>query len=218
MNKRSKKIYFPILVEISKFHSLVVGGGEVALRKTLSLLEFGGVVTLLSPRVNRELMELSRQGKIRLIKRPYSRKYLEGQQIVFCATNDRNTNKLVSSDCKAAGIMLNVADDPCLCSFILPANVTRGLLTISVSTQGKAPFFAKEMKRKLAANLSPYSADIMELAARFRSRLLSMDRDNSKAKTKAYRDFLATNWEELLAIGGKKKSNERIEQILKAKV
>ena len=122
----------------------------------------------------------------------------------------------MSAHCKRAGILLNAADNPALCDFILPATVKRGDLTISVSSQGKAPFFTKETKRKIAGLITPTTAAVMELAGEFRRRLLSNANLKSKQdKERAYTNFLSTDWEKLLETQGRRKSYRRMENILK---
>ncbi|HQT92512.1 MAG TPA: bifunctional precorrin-2 dehydrogenase/sirohydrochlorin ferrochelatase [Candidatus Kryptobacter bacterium] len=216
MKETGKYIYFPILIDLRRFPCLVVGGGKVALRKTQSLLEFNAKVTVISPKICDELKGLSTQGKIRVIRKPYSREFLKGHKIVFSATDNPETNQLVSRDCRCKGILLNVADGPSWCDFILPANLKRGDLIVSVSSQGKAPFFAKETQRKLADFLPPSAADIVELAGEFRRRLLSNANSGSRSvKDKAYRKFLSTDWEQLLATKGRKNSYRYLEEILR---
>ncbi len=209
-------MYFPILVDLGNLPCLVVGGGKVALRKVSSLLAFNGEITVVTPRCCKGLAALSRDGRIKVIRKRYSSKCIKGQKIVFSATNDPETNRRVSSDCKRAGLLLNVADIPSLCDFIVPAILKRGFLTISVSSQGKAPFFAKEMKKKLSEQLTPSAAGITQLAAEFRRRLLSNGLAKSpQAKAKAYSHFLSKDWENILAASGKRKSYRVLDEILK---
>ena len=216
MKKTGKYIYFPILIDLRRFPCLVVGGGKIALRKTQSLLEFNAKGTVVSPKICRELTALSTHGKGGIIRKPYSREFLKGHKLVFSATDNPETNQLASRDCRRRGILLNVADGPSWCDFILPANLKRGDLIVSVSSQGKAPFFAKETKRKLAGFLPPSAAHVAELAGEFRRRLLSNANGGSRSvKDKAYRKFLSTDWEHLLATKGEKKSHRYLEDILK---
>lgn len=204
------------MIDLQSLPCLVVGGGKVALRKVLSLLEFKANVTVVSPRLCSELTALSGRGKIKILRKAYSADCITGHKIVFSATDNPQINTMVNADCKRAGILLNAADNPSLCDFILPAIVRRGFLTISVSSQGKAPFYAKEMKRKLGEVISPMAGDIAELAAEFRRRLLSDNKDGSrKQKEKAYRAFLETDWDKILTGEGRRRSKRIIKQILK---
>lgn len=217
MRKKNEHIsYFPILVDLRKFPCLVVGGGKVALRKVLSLLDFNADVTVVSPKICKELMRLSVQGKITAVRRPYSSEFIESHAIVFSATDNPEINKLVSQDCRRSGVFLNVADAPSLCDFILPANLKRGDLIVSVSSQGKAPFLVKEMKRKLSGFVPPCAEEITKLAGEFRRRLLSSGHGKSRAvKDKAFKRFLSTDWEQMLAAKGKKKSYQYLEDLVK---
>jgi siroheme synthase-like protein len=218
VQKENKYRFFPILLDLQKFPCLVVGGGKVALRKVQALLKFNAEVTVVSPKLSRELIALSAGGKIIAINKPYSRKFISRNKLVFSATDDPKTNRMVSEDCKRKGILLNVADNPELCDFILSANLMRGSLIVSVSSQGKAPFLSKEIKGRLAKVLPPSTADVAELATIFRNRLLSNgNRLSRTAKRKKYKKFLAMDWEQILTTSGKKKSYQYLERILKEK-
>ena len=110
---------------------------------------------------------------------------------------------------------MNVADNPSLCDFILPANVKRGALTISISSQGTAPFMVKELKKKSELTFSPAYNEIMELAGDFRKKLLSDEKFKThRNRTKAFNKFIMTDWELMLANEGKKNSYKYMQGIL----
>ncbi|MCL5034542.1 MAG: bifunctional precorrin-2 dehydrogenase/sirohydrochlorin ferrochelatase [Bacteroidetes bacterium] len=219
VRRKSEYIYFPVLIDLRKFPCLVVGGGKVALRKVRSLLEFNAKVTVVSPRLSKGLIALSTESRIRIIRKPYSGTYIGENKLVFSATDNREVNLRVSEDCKRKGVLLNVADGPAWCDFILPANVKRGSLIVSVSSQGKAPFFARDTKKKLAAILPASAADVAELAGEFRRRVLSTGDGRSQAeKDKSYKKFLSTDWERILATKGKRKTYKYLEDILRETV
>lgn len=215
MKKSENSIFFPILLNLQKFPCLVVGGGEVALRKVQSLLLFNAKITVFSPIICKSLKELHKNNKIKIILESYSKDYLNKYKIVFCATNNRQINEQVHKDCKKEGILLNVADNPSLCDFILPANVKRGALTISISSQGKAPFMVSELKKKSELVFSPAYNDIMELAGDFRKKLLVSEKFKSpKSRTEAFNKFLKTDWESILENENKKSAYKYIQRIL----
>lgn len=216
MRKSEKPGFYPILISLEKLPCLVVGGGDVACRKVLSLLEFNGDVSVVSPRVSKQLISLSEKGKIRLIRKYYTKEIIKKFKIVFCATDNPKINKKVHDDCKREGILINVADNPPLCDFILPANIKRGDLTVSVSSQGSAPFYTREVKKKLNGFITPIYKDIISLAGEFRKHLLRDKRANSaRTKAKMFRIFTSTNWEKVLAENGKTNSQHYIKKILK---
>lgn len=53
--------YFPFMIELNNERCLIAGGGTVAYRKACSMLEFGAVVTVVSPEFCPELLELAEQ-------------------------------------------------------------------------------------------------------------------------------------------------------------
>ena len=216
MNKKENIGFFPILINLKRFPCLVVGGGKVAYRKVLSLLEFYADITVISPKICNALVELYNQHKIKIIKKTYSKEYIRGYKIVFSATDNPEINATVREDCSENGILLNVADNPPLCDFILPANVKRGNLTISVSSQGKAPFYTKEIKKKLDNFISPVHTRIIDLAGEFRDTLLSDRKNNSHTvKSRAFKNFLSTDWESILANECNGSAKKYIKDILK---
>ena len=216
--------FFPILINVQKYPCLVVGGGVIASRKITSLQEFNANITVLAPNISSRIEELNREGKIKVIKHSYSREFLHGFKIVFCATNNYQLNQSVYDDCVREGIFINVADNPPLCDFILPANIKRGDLTISISSQGKAPFYTRIMKKKLEHIVSPIHSEIIRLAGEFRKQLLtktselsdSGSKQNSdKIKAKMFKEFASIDWEKNLSQNGVKSSQHHVKKMLK---
>lgn len=214
MKKNKKAGFYPILINLQRFDCLVVGGGKVACRKVLSLLKFNADITVVAPKISKPILELAKQNRIRVIKKSYSSEYIEGIGVVFCATDNPATNKAVRRDCTKKGILLNVADEPELCDFIMPANVIRDDLTISVSSQGKAPFFTKEMKNKIEQLISPVYKDIFRLAAELRKQVLLDKKLDEKTRTKIFSHFTSKNWEKKLSKNGRKSNKEYIKETL----
>jgi len=208
--------FYPVLINLKRFPCLIVGGGKVAYRKALSLLEFHADITVISPKFCKPLMELHQQEKIKVIKKSYSKQFILGFKIIFSATDNQEINKTVSQDCREEGILLNVVDNTPLCDFILPANVKRGDLVVSISTQGKAPFFTKAVKEELEKILPEEYKEVLELAAEFRKRLLKgKNKYKDQNKTKLFDKFLSINWVNILAEKGKVKSKMDIDKMLR---
>ncbi len=207
--------YFPVLISLNKFPCLVVGGGTVAYRKTLSLLAFNACITVLSPQTCKPFLSLAEENKIKIIRGSYTKKYIKNFKMVFCATNNKKINQTVYEDCAKEGILLNVADAPALCDFILPANVKRGDLTVSISSQGTAPFYTKEIKEKVGRFLSPEYTEIIKLAGLFRDRLMKNPKTkSSKTKAKMFKKFTAIDWETYLRENGPRNSYKQFQKLL----
>jgi precorrin-2 dehydrogenase/sirohydrochlorin ferrochelatase len=145
--------YYPLCLEMAGRRCLVVGGGPVAERKVAGLLEAGARLTVVSPAVTARLADWARAERIRLIGREYAASDLVGHSVVFVATDDGRVNADVARDARAAGVLVNAADDPAHCDFILPAVLRRGELTVAVSTGGASPALARTVRDELDAYL-----------------------------------------------------------------
>jgi uroporphyrin-III C-methyltransferase/precorrin-2 dehydrogenase/sirohydrochlorin ferrochelatase len=154
---------------------LVVGGGGVALRKAQSLVEEGARVTVVAPEAVEPLHELARRGRLSLELRPYRAGEAVGYALVFTATDRRDVNHQVYDDADGAGVWVNAADDPELCSFHLPARVRRGPLQLAVASSGEAPFAVRRIRQLLETRFGPEWGEWADAAARFRTRVRELD-------------------------------------------
>lgn len=145
--------YYPVCLEMRQRRCLVVGGGPVAERKVAGLLEAGARLTVVGPSATGRLRAWARAGRVRLLLRDYAASDLGGHSIVFVATDDGRVNADVARDAREAGVLVNAADDPAHCDFILPAVLRRGALTVAVSTGGASPALARTVRDELDAYL-----------------------------------------------------------------
>ena len=167
--------YYPVCLDINNRDCLVVGGGQVGTRKVRTLLACGARVTVVSPEVTEELSRLGREGKIRIALRDYSADDLESAFLVIGATDDSGLNRRVHRDAETARRLCNIADQPDLCNFVLPAVVTQGDLIIAVSTSGRSPAFAKHLRRRLQKEFGPEYGRFLDLMGAIRRRLLASE-------------------------------------------
>jgi precorrin-2 dehydrogenase / sirohydrochlorin ferrochelatase len=148
--------YYMACLDLRGRDCLVVGGGRVATEKVRGLLDCGANVTVVAPAVDDELRALA----VRLVERAFSRSDVVGRFLVVAATNDRSVNADVSSVARERETLCNVADDPELCSFILPAIVRRDPIVVGVSTGGASPALAQRIRADLAELVRPEHADL----------------------------------------------------------
>jgi uroporphyrin-III C-methyltransferase / precorrin-2 dehydrogenase / sirohydrochlorin ferrochelatase len=159
---------YPVTLALRGRPVLVVGGGEVALRKIEGLLAEGARLTVIAPAAVPGVEELARRGAVELRLRRHRPGDVAGFALVFAATDDRAANVRVSEEARDAGIWVNVADDPELCTFHLPARVQRGALQLAIASGGGAPFVSRRLRQVLERRFGPEWAEWMEAAARFR--------------------------------------------------
>ncbi len=159
--------YLPVFVDLAGRRCLVVGGGEVAVRKLEALLSAGACVTVVAPEVAPEIERLASAGAaVRIERRGYRTEDLTGIALAFAATGDASLQQRVAGDATAAGVWLNAVDEPERCSFVMPAIVERGAITVAVSTGGSSPALARVLRRRIEAWLGPeYPAAAEHLGA-----------------------------------------------------
>jgi len=163
--------YYPVNLKIENKKCVVVGGGKVAERKIKLLLEKGALVTVISPKITLLIEKLWRETKISYLAVTYTSSPLKDAFLVIAASNDRTVNSRVAKDANRLGILVNVVDSPAESSFILPAILSRGDLTIAVSTAGKSPALARKIKEDLALIYSEEYGDLIEMIAQARERI-----------------------------------------------
>jgi len=158
--------YYPVNLDLRERRCVVVGGGQVAERKTLSLLEAGADVTIVSPVLTPKLADLSASGKVLHAPALFHEAHLAGAYLVIAATNDLTVNRTVAQLCRKKGILVNVAAPPEESSFIVPSVVERGDLVIAVSTSGASPALSRSIRRELEKQYGPeYELLLTRLAA-----------------------------------------------------
>jgi uroporphyrin-III C-methyltransferase/precorrin-2 dehydrogenase/sirohydrochlorin ferrochelatase len=140
---------YPISLLIRDLPCLVLGGGAVAERKVLRLLDAGARVRAVAPEITKQLECLSADGIIEVIRREASMEDLDGMRLVIIATSDAETNEAIALEAQRRGLLVNVVDVPRLCNFYVPATVDRGPINVAVSTGGAAPALAKHLRRRL---------------------------------------------------------------------
>ncbi len=183
---------YPVMLSLRGRPALLVGGGEVALRKIEGLLAQGARLTVVAPEVAAGVDELARRGAIELHRRRYGPGDVAGFALVFAATDDREVNSRVFADARDAGIWVNVADDPEYCTFHLPARVQRGPLQLAIASDGGAPFAVRRLRQLLEHRFGPEWSEWMEAATRFRQdvRALGLPRAEVERRHDAF--FAAT--------------------------
>ncbi|MFH1783151.1 MAG: bifunctional precorrin-2 dehydrogenase/sirohydrochlorin ferrochelatase [Candidatus Omnitrophota bacterium] len=141
--------YFPIALRLKAKDILVVGGGKIAERKVLSLLEAKAKVLVIAPLVTKRLKDLYGQGKIRLFSRGVRRTDIKNVTFIIAATDDKDTNKDVCGWARKLGIPVNVVDKTELCDFISVATLKIDKALISVYTDGLDPKLSRDLKKYL---------------------------------------------------------------------
>jgi len=168
MYKAKSNKYYPLFADLKGKCVLVVGGGKVAERKVMRLLEAGAQVTLVSPEVTPTLERLMQQGKIHHKSRSFKEKDIHGAWLVVAATDNRSVQKEVHALANEKQVFCNVVDQPEYCTFIVPSEIRRGDLSIAISTGGKSPALAKALRRKFEQEIGEEFGEYLDLLGQLR--------------------------------------------------
>jgi precorrin-2 dehydrogenase/sirohydrochlorin ferrochelatase len=163
--------FYPVNLEITRRSCVVVGGGSVAERKVVRLLDAGGIVAVVSPLLTKRLTQLAEDKRIIHINRAYQQGDVGHSFIVICATDNASINKLIAEEGMKAGALVNVVDAPELGNFSVPSQVAHGDLLFTVSTGGKSPVLAKRLREELAKCYGPEYGLYLDLIAKARTKM-----------------------------------------------
>jgi uroporphyrin-III C-methyltransferase / precorrin-2 dehydrogenase / sirohydrochlorin ferrochelatase len=171
--------YFPLFFDLNGQKVLVVGGGEVALRKVSLLERAGASITVVAPSVVPELERRAAQAQLALVQREFIPADLDGARLVIVATPRRAVNRWISTLSDARAIPVNVVDDREASRVIVPAIVDRGPVLMAVSTGGASPVLARRWRERLEAfvpkRIGELASWLRELRGVSRRRLRSAD-------------------------------------------
>lgn len=209
--------YYPVSLDLANRSCIVIGGGKVAERKVKGLLTCGARLTVISPELTAGLTALHAEGRLLWVRRPYREGDLAAAFLVIAATDDTDVQRRIHREASSLGILLNVADVPKCCNFILPATVRRGDLTVAVSTGGKSPALAKQLRLKLEKKIGPEYKILLNILGDLRTAVLADGR--SQAENEAlFNELIHHDMLEWITVGAWEKIEHHIRAILGDKV
>lgn len=180
-------MFYPVYLNLKGKRVVVIGGGEVAERKVESLLGTEGLIVVISPKVTPRLASLVDENRIDLQLRPYTPGDCAGAALVLSATDDPAVSRAVFQDATAIGALINTADQPALCDFIMPAVVRRGDIVIAISTGGTSPGLAARLRQKISKIIGPEYEQLAGLLSQARPEIRRRLPDERERKALHYR-------------------------------
>lgn len=158
--------YFPFFVDITGLRCVIAGGGTVAYRKIQVLLEYGPSLTVIAPEVIPQISDLG--GRIEVIRRKIRDEDIDGAFFVVAATGDGAVNRHLSELCRGRRIPVNVVDVKEDCSFIFPALLKAGEVTVGISTGGSSPAAARYLKKHFQEAIPDCFGELSETLGSYR--------------------------------------------------
>ena len=186
--------YFPFYMDIEGKLCVIAGGGKVAYRKVCDLLPFGPCIRVISKEFNAELEALGKdasrtQGRLQLNRRLFSMEDIKDADFVIAALSDEALNSQISAYCKENRIPVNVVDVKDKCSFIFPAMIKRGPVTVAVSSGGASPVFTRLLKERIKQVLPKQTEGIADQLGSLRQEIFSLFPDSSKKRAAVFTEL-----------------------------
>ena len=197
--------YFPMFVDMTERECLIVGGGNVAYRKVIVMLDFGAKGTVVAEDICDELRKLTiddiasedktgsytanKENRITFIKRRFERKDCDGMEVVIAATDDNALNHEIAEYCKANGIMVNAVDQKADCSFIFPSYIKEKNLVAAFSSGGNSPVLTQYLKGKEQEVLTPSLGELNEYMGQIREKVIAQY-DTEAERKRVFKEIL----------------------------
>ena len=200
--------YFPMYVEIENRPCLIVGGGEVALRKVRVLKEFGAEITVVAEHILPEIADM----QVNVIERTFVSKDMTDYALVVAATNDAAENHRIAELAKERKIPVNAVDAKEDCTFLFPSYIKEQNLVGAFSSGGNSPVLTQYLKKRAEEVLTEELGEINEYMGSIREIVKKRVR-TEKQRKRVYDAVLR----ELLSDKKEKLTEERLFEIIEDK-
>ncbi len=208
--------YLPIFVNLKGQDCLVVGAGDIAARKIDCLARAGAKITVIAKKISPIVADMETTHSLTVLQKPFLPEDLHDFRLVVSATNDDETNRLVAKTAGQQKILVNVVDNPELCSFILPAIIDRSPIIAAVSSSGAAPVLARLLRAKIESLIPPSYGRLAALAGKFRQPVQQHIKNPSQRRV-FWEQILQGSVAELVFSGNDEQAEQQLQQQLSNK-
>jgi uroporphyrin-III C-methyltransferase/precorrin-2 dehydrogenase/sirohydrochlorin ferrochelatase len=163
--------HLPIFLNVRGTRSLVVGDGFLAARKADLLLRAGCKLTVIAPTLGDELAHLAQRHDFDHKTGELTAQDLAGCKVVFGCSRDQAINRKLCDLAEAAGILVNITDDPGSCDFIMPAIVDRSPLLVAIASSGTSPLLTRMLRARFESDIPAAYGRLAEFAGSYRDRI-----------------------------------------------
>ncbi len=207
--------YLPLFHRAEGQCWLVVGGGQVALRRARTVRKTGAVVDVIAPEIDEQLADLVAESGGQCLRRGFEAADLgDRYQYVIAATDDPVVNAGVAAQAKAQRIPVNVADNQRLCDFIFSSVIDREPLTIAVSNSGRSPVLSRLLKQQIEMFVPSAYGRLADLFGRYRRQVNALIPDNA-SRTEFWEAALQGGISEAVFSGKQEEAAQLLERALR---
>ena len=169
---------YPVQLVVAGRRCVVVGAGRIAARKIEALLGAGADVHVIAPEIGDEVHAWSEGGRLTVSEREFAPADLDDAWLATTATGVPAVDHAVFDAGEARRIWVNSADDPANCSFTLTSVLRQGDLVVTIGTGGRSPALAAWLRRRLAEELGPEYATLLDVLSEAREELRAAGRSS----------------------------------------
>ncbi len=212
-------MYYPLFLDIRHIKCLIVGAGNVGLRKAKSLVAANAkhILVLDTNVFTTPWQDLANEHNMELVVEQFNPHHLQGCGLVFACTTQKTLNSHIAKLCAEQNILCNCVDAPHAGNFIVPAVAKASLshdnyLMAALSTEGASPAWARVLRKELEQWLKPH-APMTILLGKLRPLLLALNYD-SEHNTQIFRSIVESPLREYIAINDRINCKELLERLL----
>ena len=204
----------PIFLDLKKTNILVAGTDGFAAAKIRFLLELGAQVISLhyeAADIVKTFESEKEKGQIKFISGSFRPEILKEIKLVYLANISSSELGKFLEYSQKHNILLNHIDRPENSSFTSPATVSRGSVTVAISTNGKAPVLARNLRQKIEQLLPSQIGELTDLIYQFRPSVKKLIKSSSARRKFWNKIYSGLELSKLLALN----TQERRSKIIK---
>ena len=148
MSKEEK--YLPMMLNITDKKIVMIGAGTACREKLWSLGQIKVEITVIAPEIHEDFYN---KPWIHIIKRKYQKGDLNGFSIVYVGINNPEIENEIRKDAHEIRALVNFVDKREFSDFISPSVIQKENFSIFVSTFGKGPGAAKNIRKEIEKNM-----------------------------------------------------------------
>lgn len=205
--------FYPLNLDIENKSCVVIGGGQVALRKIYGLLAAGAKVKVIAPKICAGVDELFKRGEISLTRENFSPDMLSDEIILIAATDNPEVNRQALEAAQAKKILVNVVEGASG-NFNVPSTIRRGDLLLTISTSANSPAFSKFIREMLEEELGENFGTGLEIISARRREVKKL-LPNPQARKIFWQKFLTREIWELLKRGAFDKLEKKFAETIR---
>lgn len=205
--------YFPVFINLKDQDCLVIGAGEIAARKIELLARAGAKITVIANKISQHVSSLEASCHLNVVQKSFTPEDLRNFRLVVSATDNKVTNQLVAKTAGEQNILVNVVDNPDLCSFIFPAIIDRSPIVAAVSSGGAAPVLARLLRAKIESIIPPAYGRLAHLAEKFRTDVKTHIKEPAQRRI-FWENIFQGSVAELVFAGNEQGAEQQLQQAL----